>query len=229
MLAMLLRGTDPFVLAMAQVLRHHALQHMPTDVLRPTVRLLSATAEPNHALNRTTLPLKPHIEPTGSPKELARATESHSQAAWESKGSSPDPSMLPTPMELLRTSGIEAMIEHLKTTQLTSTEESALPSAASHLPALDAGPELQYTAAGANEEIAKLPVYSHREQLLNHIAANRVTCIQGNISRRCSLLSSPCILATHAAPTARNSPKASWHAWHGGLAPTSADPSLGQP
>jgi len=77
-------------------------------------------------------------------------------------------------------------------------EESALPSAASHLPSLDAAPTLQYSVAGAEAEIAQLPVYSHRQRLLDHIAANRVTCLQGVLptptalpakSRVCSLLS----------------------------------------
>lgn len=209
MLASLLRGTDPVLMAMAQALRQHALEHMPASVLRPTSPLPRATAQPKHVPNGTAL-LKPHAEPSVSSEPFARATvtaASHSQAArepFELSGSSPDPSVLPTRIQLLRDSGIDAIIEHLKRTQLPSTEDSGLPSAASHLPALDAAPKLQYTAAGAEDEIAKLPVYSHRKQLLKHIAANRVTCIQGNrrlASALCCLLCASWQHTPHLLPT----------------------------
>jgi hypothetical protein len=41
------------------------------------------------------------------------------------------------------------------------------------------GPKLQYTADSADEEIRQLPVWSHRQSILAHIAEHRVTCLQG--------------------------------------------------
>jgi hypothetical protein len=212
MLASLLRGTDPVLMAMAQALRQHALEHMPASVLRPTSPLPRATAQPKHVPNGTAL-LKPHAEPSVSSEPFARATvtaASHSQAArepFELSGSSPDPSVLPTRIQLLRDSGIDAIIEHLKRTQLPSTEDSGLPSAASHLPALDAAPKLQYTAAGAEDEIAKLPVYSHRKQLLKQVIAvspllSAVSSVHPGNTRRTYCLRS---IETFAARVARRS------------------------